>query len=105
MDYIVVFVTCKDPVQARMISEALIDGRLAACANIVSNVESIFRWQGAVESGQETLLILKTRQKLFDQLCSCVKENHSYDVPEIIALPIISGDEVYLKWLKEESDQ
>ncbi|MBT9171529.1 MAG: Divalent-cation tolerance protein CutA [Actinobacteria bacterium] len=101
MENIVVFVTTSSEDEAANIARALVEGRLAACVNIVRNLRSIYRWQGKVEDESEVLMIVKTQRSLFDTLCKKVKELHSYTVPEIIALPIVEGSEDYLKWLKE----
>jgi periplasmic divalent cation tolerance protein len=77
----------------------LVEERKAACVNIVPGVDSLFRWKGKIDSARESLLLVKTRASLFSEIISLVKETHSYEVPEIIALPIIGGSEEYLKWL------
>ena len=69
------------------------------CVNIVSRVDSLFWWQGELDSAQESLLIVKTKASVLNQIVNLVKEHHSYDVPEIIALPIISGNQDYLEWI------
>ena len=76
--------------------------RKAACINIVPGVSSLFRWQGKLDSAQENLLIIKTKASLLAEIVRLVKEIHSYEVPEIIALPIIGGNEDYLKWIHSE---
>ena len=100
---VVVFITAQDEKQAKVIASGLIEARLAACVNITSSVESIFWWQGKIDSSKEALLIIKTREALLDELIKKVKELHSYDVPEIIALPIIGGSKEYLKWLNDST--
>jgi len=80
----------------------LVEKRLAACANILEMpVRSIYRWRGKVESAREILLILKTSRKSFAAVGSEIRRLHSYDLPEIIALPIVGGSEAYLKWISE----
>lgn len=99
--HIVVLITAKDAKEANDIVTRLIDDKLIACANIVRDVRSIFRWEGKVDAADEVLLVLKTKKKCFAQLVETVKSVHSYDVPEIIALPIIDGNADYLKWIEE----
>jgi periplasmic divalent cation tolerance protein len=100
---IVCFITAPNEDEAVNIARTLVEGRLAACANIVKNVRSIYSWQGAIEDDAEVLMIVKTRKDLFHKLSEKVKETHSYEVPEVIALPIIDGSEEYLNWLREST--
>lgn len=104
MENIVVFITASNEDAAANIARALVEGKLAACVNIVRNLRSIYSWQGKVEDESEVLMIVKTQKKLFHSLSQKVREMHSYTVPEIIALPIVEGSEDYLKWLKEVTD-
>ncbi|MBU4320577.1 MAG: divalent-cation tolerance protein CutA [Nitrospinae bacterium] len=104
MENIVVFITTSGEDEAANIARALVEGRLAACVNIVRNLRSIYSWQGKVEDESEVLMIVKTQKKLFHSLSQKVKEMHSYTVPEIIAVPIVEGSEDYLKWLKKVTD-
>jgi len=97
---IVCYITAPTEDEAVGIGRALVESRLAACANIVKNIRSIYLWKGAVEDDTEVLMIVKTRKSLFDKLSEKVKEMHSYDVPEVIALPIVHGSEDYLEWLR-----
>ena len=99
--YMAVFITAKDRAQAKTISDQLLDKKLIACANIVEGVESVFRWQGKIDQAKETLIILKSKQSLFKEIVKTVKAHHSYEVPEIIALPIVEGNPDYLKWIDE----
>lgn len=102
--HIVIFITAKDKKQAGQIAEKLVAEKLVACANIVTGgVQSIFRWEGKVDRAQEVLLILKSRRRNFSAIVKKVKALHSYDVPEIIALPIIDGNKDYLKWITEST--
>jgi periplasmic divalent cation tolerance protein len=99
---IVVLVTCGSANEARKIARAVVEQRIAACANIVTTpVHSIYRWKGKVESAKEFLLIVKTSQSRFAELSAAIKRLHSYDVPEIIALPISRGSASYLNWISE----
>lgn len=100
-EYLVVF--CTAPAgEAEMIAKALVDARLAACVN-VTGVQSCFRWEGTVSSEPEELLVIKTQQRLLDPLTSRIKELHSYETPEIIAIPIVGGYAPYLDWIGEET--
>jgi len=98
---IVIFVTAKDEVEAKNISKELVRQKLVACANIVSNVQSIFWWEGKVDESAETLLILKTKKNLFKKVEKAVKKLHSYKVPEVIAMPIVEGSKDYLRWVND----
>lgn len=101
-DKIVVLVTCGSAKEARKIARAVVEQRLAACANIVMTpVRSVYRWKGRVESAKEFLLIIKTTQGRFAALKAEIKRLHSYDVPEIIALPITRGAAAYLAWISD----
>lgn len=90
--------------EAARIGRALVEENLAACANIVGPVRSIYRWRGAIEDAREFLLIIKTQARLFDRLALRVKELHSYQVPEIIALPLTAGWKPYLDWILESTE-
>lgn len=101
-DKIVVFVTSGSAKEARRIAKAVVEQRLAACANILEvPVRSVYRWKGKVESARELLLVIKTSRKQFGMLERAIKKIHSYDVPEIIALPIEMGSREYLAWIAE----
>ena len=99
-DKIVVLVTAGSLKEARRIARRLVEARLAACVNL-SPVESIYRWQGKVETGRERLLIIKTSRELFPKLQDEIVKLHSYSTPEIICLPIVDGSPQYLNWLSE----
>ena len=101
-DKIVVLLTCGSAGEARKIGRALVETKLAACANILeAPVRSIYRWNGRVESAKEFLIILKSSRKRFAAIEREVRRLHSYDVPEIIALPIARGSQGYLKWISQ----
>lgn len=101
-DKIAVLVTCQSLREARRIGRALVERRLAACGNIVqAPVQSIYWWQGKVQSGREYLLILKSSRTKLAALQKEIQRLHSYDVPEIIALPIAAGARSYLSWISE----
>ena len=105
MGYIVILITAKDVSEAERIARALLEEKLIACANIVKDVKSLFRWEGKIDAAQEVILVLKTRRALFAKLVKTVKMVHSYSVPEIIALPIVSGYNPYLKWIDDSTKQ
>ncbi len=102
---IVVFVTAKDLSEAKRISQKLLEEKLIACANIVEGVKSFFWWQGKIDNAQEVLLILKSQESLFKKIVKTVKSVHSYEVPEVIALPIVEGNPDYLRWIDESLRQ
>lgn len=97
------WVTCRDRAEARAIGEALVGERLAACANILPIMESIYRWKGAVETADEAVLILKTREALVPRLTARVRALHSYECPCVVALPITDGNPSYLAWIETET--
>lgn len=101
MEYVVVFVTCGSTREAQRIAKTLVQRRLAACVNIVGPVKSVYRWKGRVESAREILMVIKTTRARFAELEKEIEKLHSYDMPEIIALPIRAGSKPYLKWLRE----
>jgi periplasmic divalent cation tolerance protein len=101
--YLVVFITTSSYEEARKIADKLVDRKKAACVNIVPRVNSLFRWKGKIEEAEESLMVVKTRAELFTDVVSVVKSIHSYEVPEIIALPIVEGNPDYLEWLKKET--
>src|SRR5690349_14011402 len=98
-DKIVVFSACDSEEQARQIASHLVEQRLAACVNIVAGARSIYRWKGKIEDASEWLLIIKSRRDLMDRLRAAVGTIHSYEVPELLALPVVDGSEGYLAWL------
>ena len=99
--YILVLVTCRSRVEARTIVDALIKKRLIACGTIVPPVTSVFRWKGKTEQAHECAFVAKTRRALFRKIALEVKRLHSYEVPEIIAVPIVAGYGPYLSWIEE----
>ena len=101
MSHVVVFVPASSPEEAARIGRALVDERLAACANLISSIASAYWWQGKVEEASEALIILKTRQDLLERLTERVEALHSYTVPEVIALPIVGGNPDYLRWIDD----
>jgi periplasmic divalent cation tolerance protein len=101
--YAVIYITAKDAVQAKEIARRLVEERLAACANIIEKVTSIYWWRGKIEEDEEAFIIIKTVKEKVPAIVKRVKELHTYEVPEIIALDITEGSEDYLHWLREEA--
>ena len=101
--YLIVMTTCASEEEAGKIVKKVLDAHLIACANIVPGVNSFFRWKGKVTNEKEVMVLMKTRKKLFSELTEWIQTHHSYQVPEIIALPIIDGSTEYLDWIKEET--
>lgn len=99
--YIVIFITASGRKEAKRIAKALVEKKLAACVNILDGVESLFWWQGKVDSSREALLVVKSKKQKLARIIKLVKSLHGYQVPEIIALPIIAGDKAYLNWIDE----
>jgi periplasmic divalent cation tolerance protein len=102
IETVVVLCSCGDPEAARRIANALVEQRLAACVTILPVVESVYRWQEKIENANEALLLIKTTSHQFLALQEKILELHTYDTPEIIALPVIAGLEKYLRWLGEQ---
>ncbi len=101
-DKIVVLITCKNATEAGRIARRLLDQRLIACANLVPQIRSIYRWEGKITSEKECWMILKSSRDLVPALRAEIEKLHSYSVPELIALPIIDGSPNYLNWIAEE---
>jgi periplasmic divalent cation tolerance protein len=99
--FVIVFVTTADKSEAEKISQSLLKEKLIACANIINPVTSFFCWTGKIDKAEECLVIMKSRMDLFAELSERVKALHSYDVPEILALPIVEGSKAYLDWMGE----
>ena len=97
----IVLTTAGSQDEARKIAHGLVERRLAACVNVVAPVESVYRWQGKIESAQEWLLIVKTTAENFAKVRDAIRELHSYDLPECIMLPIEDGSPAYLGWIEE----
>ncbi len=99
MDYTLIMVTASSREEAEKIATTLLERKLIACANILGPVSSRFWWQGKIDSAEEYMIFMKTKRELFDQVADNVKQLHSYEVPEIIALPIVEGAKPYLEWI------
>ncbi|MBX3235907.1 MAG: divalent-cation tolerance protein CutA [Nitrospiraceae bacterium] len=100
---IVVLVTAASQEEAEHLGQKVIERKLAACLNVVRDIRSLFRWEGRVNVETECLLIFKSSRKCYQELEQIIKENHSYSVPEVIALPIIAGSAPYLQWIRDET--
>jgi periplasmic divalent cation tolerance protein len=103
-DKILVFSNCGTADEAQRIARALVETRLAACVNIMPAVQSVYHWQGAIESAEEWTLLIKSRRPLFEKLRQTLCQIHSYQVPEVIAVPIVDGDAAYLEWIGRETN-
>jgi periplasmic divalent cation tolerance protein len=102
VEAIVILVTCASEAEARRIATSLVSKRFAACGNVGgSTINSIYRWKGSVEKATEALLILKSTRKVFAKVEREIRRLHSYEIPEIIALPVVAGSQSYLQWLRE----
>jgi periplasmic divalent cation tolerance protein len=101
-DKIVVLSTCASAQEAELIARRLLETRLAACVNILPAVRSFYRWKGAIEDDKEILLVIKSSRALFQELRAEIEKLHSYEVPEVIAIPLVDGSERYLAWLDRE---
>ncbi len=101
MTYSLILSTASSRDEAQSIARALVDRKLVACVNIVGPIESIYRWKGEVENTQEFMLLMKTESDRFDRIREAVKSLHSYEVPEVIQIPIENGWPAYLEWISE----
>ena len=99
--YLMAYVTAADEDEARRIARALVEERLAACANILGRIESVYHWEGAVQTATETALLAKTTEACFDALAARVRELHSYELPCIVAVPLARGEAGFLGWIGE----
>lgn len=100
-DAIVIQCTASSKDEAQRIARALLEAKLAACVSLVGGVESHYWWKGAIESSNEVLLLIKTTRERFDAVREMILKHHTYEVPEILALPVVTGHEPYLRWLEE----
>jgi periplasmic divalent cation tolerance protein len=99
-DYIIVLMTTSNKQEAEKITVELLNYHLIACANVINSVSSFYSWAGKIESSDECLVVMKTRFDLFAQVKEKVQDLHSYEVPEVIALPIVEGSKAYLRWME-----
>ena len=100
----IVLTTTSSLEEGKRIAQALVERRLAACVNIIPKIESVYRWEGKIEEAQEFLLLIKTTEKAFPRLRDAIRELHSYEVPECIALSVDDGIAPYLKWIDGSID-
>lgn len=99
---IIVFSNCGSEDEALGVARALIEGRLAACVNIVPGIRSVYPWKGAVQEDTEWMLVIKSTRPLFEQLSAALRKAHSYEIPEVLALPVVDGSKEYLDWMDRE---
>jgi periplasmic divalent cation tolerance protein len=99
----IVLTTASSAEEARKIAQALVERRLAACVNIVPQIESVYRWQDKVENASEWLLLIKTQADAFARICDAIKELHSYELPECVMLEVSDGSREYLDWIEEST--
>jgi periplasmic divalent cation tolerance protein len=99
---IVVFSTCGSAEEAESLAKQLLEARLAACVTVLTQAQSYYRWKGKIEHSTEYLLMIKTSRELFDRLRVSLEASHSYELPEVLALPVIAGSPNYLAWLERE---
>lgn len=102
-EFIVILVTAAGRQEAETMADALVRDRLVACANILGGVRSLFHWQGKIDQADEQLIVMKGRSDHFHRIEQRIRELHSYEVPEIIAIPVVDGSAPYLNWLREET--
>ena len=102
-DYLLVLTTLPLDADAAAFATTLVEERLAACVNIHTELQSVYRWKGAIERDSERLLLIKTTAACWEALRERVKQLHPYQVPELIAVPIVAGSPAYLNWLSEET--
>ena len=100
-EYCIIVITCPSQKEALKIKDLLLKNRLVACVNIIKGVDSFFWWQGKVDFVSEVILSAKTTYATFKEIAACVTRAHSYDVPEIIAIPIMDGNKPYLNWIDD----
>jgi len=103
MKYNLVYITAKDKAEAKQIGQVLVEERLAACANIIDKMESLYWWAGKVQHDNESVLIVKTKESLVSALIEKVKSLHSYSCPCVVSLPILDGNKAFLKWIQDET--
>ncbi len=101
-DKIVVLTTCESQEQADGLARRLVEHRLAACVNILPGARSVYRWKEKVEEAAEFILVIKSRRDVFPKLREAIAELHSYEIPEVLALPVVDGSDAYLNWLDRE---
>ena len=105
MEFIVIYCTVPNKKEGKEIAKALLSQNLVACVNIIDKVESMFSWDGELCEEKEALMIIKTKKELFSKINHAIQKLHSYNVPEVVAMPIIEADETYLKWISHETQK
>lgn len=103
MEFIVIYCTVPNKKEGKEIAKRLLEYKLVACVNIIEKVESVFSWDGEICEEKEALMIIKTRKEHFTKINHAIQKLHSYNVPEVIAMPIVQADETYLKWIEHET--
>ena len=98
-----VYVTCKDEAEAMVVGKGVVEARLAACANVLPGMKSVYWWEGKLVEDTECVLVMKSRLELMPELIEKVKQLHSYTVPCVVALPILEGNADYLRWIGDET--
>ncbi len=98
-EHVVIFCTCPDHPCAEKLALGLVEGKLAACVNIVSGLMSIYPWKGKIERDPEVLMVIKTHRDRYEDVEKYLREHHPYEIPEIVAMPVVSGSESYLQWV------
>jgi periplasmic divalent cation tolerance protein len=103
MSECMVYITTNSYEEAEIIGRNLVSRKLAACVNIIGNMKSIYHWQGRIETAEEVIIIAKTKEALMNEFIENVKTLHSYECPCIVAMPIIHGNEAFIKWIRDET--
>lgn len=98
-EFVIIFCTVPDPAMATKISTSLVEKKLAACCNTIAGITSVYRWQGKIENEREQLLIIKSTEEKYKQIEDEIRSLHSYQVPEIICMPVTQGNPAYLNWI------
>lgn len=104
VDVIYIFWSCRDKIEAKKIVGKLLEERIVACASMIPEVESIYRWEEVIEESFEVKVILKTISKHFEKVCAVIQSMCSYKVPEIVQIDVVRGNPSYLSWIKTETD-
>ncbi len=99
----IIYCTVPNEFNANLIASSLVEENLAACVNILPSLTSVYKWEGIVQTDNELLLIIKTREELFSKIEEKIKSLHEYTLPEIVAVPIIKGSDEYMEWIRKET--
>ena len=100
---VIVNITAPSMEIAQLLAQSLVDQRLAACVNLVGPIQSVYLWQGSIHQDEEVLMIVKTRRAHMDAIAAVLKDLHPYDLPELIALPVVGGSPAYLDWVAQST--